>query len=351
MGSIFSGSAQINYLCLLPLNDDLAARIEQSTPGVEVRRISEAAAAELGTAEWSDVDVLHTSTVVPDPRVATRLRWVQLDTSGVDHLRHQPIWGSDIPITTIGGISPVPLAEYVIWAVLGVAHRLPRLLEFRERHRWPSPTQRWQQLMPAAVRGATVGIVGYGRIGREIGRLAECLGMHVLGLSRSGGQARRIDQYRGPTTRPEPGPADQGQGVQLLGPDDLPELMARSDFVVIVVPLTDETVGLIDASVLASAKPGAVLINVARGGIVDETALRRELRTGRLAAAVLDVFDDEPLAPDDPWWDEPGVFVTPHVSGLAPAYEAGVLDIVCENLRRFRYGEPLMNLVDRARGY
>lgn len=340
---LFSGRADINYLCLLPLNVELLGRIRGASEGVEVRQLTEEEATELPPTDWAQVDVLHTSAVVPDPAIATRLRWVQLDTSGVDHLRKHPIWASDIPITTIGGISPVPLAEYVMWAVLGSAHRLPALLEIREQRRWPSPAQRWQHLMPAPVRGATIGIIGYGRIGRELSRLADSFGMHVLGLSRTAGQARRGAQYGTPSSNPV--------NAELLGPDRLQELMARSDYMVVIMPLTDATANMVDATALHAAKVGSVLINAARGGIVDEAALRRELRAGRIRGAVLDVFDDEPLDSEDDWWDESGVFVTPHVSGLAPAYETGVGDIVCENLGRFRRGDELMNLVDRIRGY
>ena len=343
MAQLFSGRADINYLCLLSLSAELLGRIADALPGGEVRHLTEEQATELTPADWAQVDVLHTSTFIPDPVVAPRLRWVQLDTSGADHLRKHPIWASDIPITTIGGISPVPLAEYVMWAVLGSAHRLPALLEIRDTRRWPNPAQRWQHLMPAPVRGATIGIIGYGRIGREIGRLADSFGMHVLGLSRTAGQARRGPQYGNPSSNTP--------DAELLGPDRLPELMARSDYVVVIVPLTNATANLVDATALRAAKHGSVLINVARGGIVDEDALRREVRSGRIRGAVLDVFDDEPLVPDNDWWHEPAVFLTPHVSGLAPAYETGVGDIVCENLGRFQRGEQLMNLVDRARGY
>jgi phosphoglycerate dehydrogenase-like enzyme len=140
-------------------------------------------------------------------------------------------------------------------------------------------------------------------------------------------------------------------GVQVVGPQEMHAVLGRADYVVVVVPLTDQTRNLIDASAIAAIKPGAVFINVARGGIVDEDALRTALRSGALAGAALDVFDDEPLPPDSTWWTEPNVFVTPHVSGLAPRYFGQVLEIVSTNLRRFVSGQPLLNRVDRERGY
>ncbi|UQX88228.1 D-2-hydroxyacid dehydrogenase [Jatrophihabitans telluris] len=347
----FTGRARINYLSTLAFDEDFLKRIASCCQDVEVRQWTCDHDSEIPDEVWAQVDVLHTSTVFCHPRQAPRLRWVQLDTSGVDHLQALPIWahpaGQQISLTTIGGVSPVPLAEYVLWSILGTAHRLPALLQARSGHDWPTPEDRWQRMLPAPVRGATVGVVGYGRIGREIGRLAQAFGMHVLGVSRTAG--RRVagaDEFYGAAPL-ETSPA----AVELFAPEQLSEVARRSDYLVVVVPLTAATRDLVSAEVLDVLKDQAVLINVARGGIVDESALRAGLRSGRIRAAVLDVFDDEPLAADNSWWDEPNVFVTPHVSGLAPDYSAQVLDIVCENLRRFDAGRPLLNLVDRVQGY
>ena len=348
MAGIFSGRARINYLSTMRFDDDFLKAIEAVSDDVEVRQPSATSADQIPPEVWAEVDVLHTSSVLCHPADAPRLRWVQLDTSGVDHLRAEPLWASDIPITTLGGVSPVPLAEYVMWAVLGTAHRMPALLETRAHRHWPDPDERWQHMLPAPVRGATLGILGYGRIGREVGRLARQFGMDVVGMSRTAGQAvRDIDHYDPSARHRVPADAE----VEVVGPDRLHEVLGRSDYLVVVLPLTEQTAGMLDAAALAALKDQAVLINVARGGIVDEAALRDGLRSGRIRAAVLDVFDDEPLAPDDRWWDEPNVIVTPHVSGLAPAYEEQLLDIVSQNLGRLREGRVLMNLVDRAQGY
>jgi phosphoglycerate dehydrogenase-like enzyme len=139
--------------------------------------------------------------------------------------------------------------------------------------------------------------------------------------------------------------------VTVVGPERLGDLLAAADYVVVVVPLTPQTRGLIDADALAAMRPDAVLVNVARGGVVDEPALLDAVRGGNLGGAVLDVFAEEPLSPDSPWWNEPNVLVTPHVAGLAPRYAEQVLDLVADNLCRFRDGRPLLNRVDRARGY
>ncbi len=348
--SLFTGTARVNYLSTLRFDDQFLRAVESVHDGIEARQLPAESAAEVPAEVWAQVDVLHTYGAFPTSDVAPRLRWIQLDTSGVDHVRRDPIWTSTVPITTIGGVSPVPLAEYVLWAILGTAHRLPALLDARDSRQWPDPVDRWNRMLPAPVRGATVGIVGYGRIGREIGRLAQAFGMNVVGVSRTGQVSRRAGQYNAAVDEP----ALDGVGatpIEVVGPNRLYEVLARSDYLVVVVPLTERTANLIDEAALDALKLGAVVVNVARGGIVDETALRARLRSGHIRAAVLDVFDAEPLAPENPWWSEPNVFVTPHVSGLAPRYAAQVLDIVQQNLRRLCAGQPLLNVLDRVHGY
>jgi phosphoglycerate dehydrogenase-like enzyme len=340
-------TAAVRYLSTLNFGEDWLASLRDVSPRLDVRQITATSASEVAPEVWAGIDVLHTSAVFPTPEQAPNLQWIQLDTSGVDHVRDLPIWNTEIPLVTIGGISPVPLAEYVMFAILGVAHRLPEMLAVQRERRWPDPAERWDRFLPDSLPGRTVGIVGYGRIGREIGRLARAHGMNVLGLSRSG--RRRSVQERG--DQADFGRSEGADDTELLSHDRLPQLVRRSDFVVVVVPLTDATRGMIDSDVLDEARPGTVLIDVARGGIVDEAALRTALRKGRISAAVLDVFADEPLPTDSPWWVEPNVFVTPHVSGLAPLYAAQVGQLVADNLRRFLDGRPLINTVDRTVGY
>ncbi len=348
--SPFTGTGQLNYLSTLRFDDQFLRAVESVHDGIEARQLPAESAADVPAHVWAQVDVLHTYGAFPGADLAPRLRWIQLDTSGVDHVRRDPIWNSTVPITTIGGVSPVPLAEYVLWAILGMAHRLPALLDVRDSRQWPDPVDRWNRMLPAPVRGATVGIVGYGRIGREIGRLAHAFGMDVVGVSRTGQAADRADHYNAAVAEPalgQPGVAP----IQVVGPDRLHEVLARTDYLVVVVPLTEQTANLIDEAALDALKPGAVVVNAARGGIVDEAALRARLRSRHIRAAVLDVFDDEPLAAANPWWNEPNVFLTPHVSGLAPRYAMNVLDIVQQNLRRFIAGQPLLNVLDRVHGY
>ncbi|SHF55091.1 Phosphoglycerate dehydrogenase [Jatrophihabitans endophyticus] len=345
----------MRYLSTLAFPPAWLDELRAAVPGVDVVQLPAASAADVPADVWRGVDALHTSSVLPEPGDAPRLRWVQLDTSGVDHVRDTALWRSDVEITTIGGVSPVPLAQYVLFCILGFAHRLPAMLDVRAARHWPTAQVRWDAFLPAALDGATVAIVGYGRIGREIGRLARTHGMSVVGVTRSGrrpdpagaGQVEFGVAAGGFAVDPTADDAD----VRVVGPELLADVLATADYLVVVVPLTEHTRGLIGRRTLAALKPGAVVINVARGGVVDESALLHALRSGAVAGAALDVFDEEPLPPTSPWWHEPNVLVTPHVSGLAPRYFEQVRRIVTDNLRRFVDGAPLLNRVDRERGY
>lgn len=331
----------VHYLSTLAFPEPWLDRLRALSPRLVVEQISTGDAREVPDEVWARTDILHTGAAFPEEGQAPRLRWVQLDTSGVDHLHDTALWRSRVPLTSIGGVSPVPMAEYVLMMVLGLAHRLPRAVQVQRTANWPSLAERWEQLMPRRLRGAGIGIVGYGRIGAEIGRLARAHHMDVHALRR--GTARRTDVYGGAD--------DAADQATFYTPDRLHEFLGHCDYLVLTCPLTDETRGMIDAAAFAALKPGAVLVNVSRGGIADEDAMLAALRAGRLAGAALDVFDTEPLPPDSPLWHEPGVLITPHVAGFSPDYEGQILDLVTQNLRRFLGGRPLLNEVDRVRGY
>ncbi|KQZ85163.1 hypothetical protein ASD56_02000 [Microbacterium sp. Root166] len=333
----------LTYLCTLGLPDQWFAELAERVPGVRIHRL---AAGEQPTAELlADVDLLHTSEWFPDAAAVPSLRCVQLDTSGVDHVRQTSLWDTDIPIATLGGIAPVPMAEYALMTILELAHRMPLIQQLRDGRVWPSNADRLARLTPRQLAGATVGVVGYGRIGREISRLASPFGMRVLGVKRTVSPTAASGKFdTGRSTADE-------DPTEVFPMDRLDDVLAQSDILVVVVPLTALTRGMIGAAELDQLPPGALVVNIARGGIVDEQALLERLRDGRIAGAALDVFDDEPLPADSPWWSEPHTLVTPHVAGLAPQYHAQTLDLVVENLTRLAAGQPVLNEVDRVSGY
>ena len=335
----------LTYLCTLDLPESWFAELERRVPDAEIQRVRPGE--EPAAAVVARTDLLHTSTWFPDASAARSLRCVQLDTSGVDHVRRTSLWETDIPIATLGGIAPVPMAEYAMMAILELAHRMPLIQQLRDARAWPTDADRLARLTPRQLAGATVGIVGYGRIGREIARLAAPFGMKVLGLKRTADSAVGNGTAKFDTGRLEP----DAEIAEVFAMDRIDEVLSRSDILVVVVPLTELTRGMIGSEQLDLLPHGAFVVNIARGGIVDEGALIDRLRDGRIGGVALDVFDDEPLASDSPWWSERGALVTPHVAGLAPQYHAQTLDLVVENLTRLADGRPLLNEVDRVSGY
>ena len=279
--------------------------------------------------ELEEAEVLFVWSSAPDlerlwPR-ARRLRWVHSGLAGINNLLFPALVESEVKLSRSQGVYADSLAEYALAAMLYFAKRLPQMVEAQRRHEW-------RKVAPADLRGATLGVVGLGDIGGAVARRAKAFGMHVLGLRRTGG--------------PTPEGVDE-----LLPLVALPALLERSDYVVITLPLTPATRGLIGEREFASCKPGAVLIDIARGGIVEETALLAALRGGRLGGAAMDVFAREPLPPDNPLWDAPNLLISAHTVDNVPGWEARVIDRFVENYRLYAAGRPLPGLVDKRRGY
>ncbi len=267
---------------------------------------------------------------------APRLSWVHSATSGVERALTPAARERGLVVTNARGVFSRPIAEYVLMMILSVSRRLPQLLELqRERT--------WQPLEGAELRDVTVGIVGLGSIGRAVGALATAFGCRVVAVRRR------------PDGEETGDPAEKTFGEVMLdrvgGPETLPELLGESDFIVLAAPLTPETEDMINDETLALVKPGAWLINVARGRLIDERALLRALRDGPLGGAVLDTFRDEPLPPMSSFYDLPNVIVTPHTAWSSGRVLDRSVELFCDNLRHFAKGEPLLNVVDPTAGY
>ena len=339
---------QVLYLSTLAFPEEWLNDLRSVSSRVQVVQRTCQAPAEIADEIWREVQVLHTSQVFPEPSQAPNLAWVQLDTSGVDHVAGLPIWQqTDVPVTTIRGVSARWSAEYILMMLLAFSHRLPRILDGQRRHSWPGAADRWRSFMPAPLSGTTIVIIGFGRIGRATGALCSALGMHVIGV-RSG-----ADLGAGPAgpAQGAPGAGAAAGSVTEAPAEALRDVLPGADYVVVTVPLTPHTLGLLDRPAVKSLKPGSVLVNVSRGGVVDEAAVAELLRDGHLAAAAFDVFGQEPLPEDDPLWEVPNLIITPHVAGFAGDYAEQVKALVVENLRRFMSGDPLLNVASRVRGY
>jgi phosphoglycerate dehydrogenase-like enzyme len=272
---------------------------------------------------------------------APRLAWVHSASAGVERALTPAARERGIAITNARGVFSRPIAEYVLMMILAVSRKLPGLLELqRERT--------WQPLEGSELRDVTVGIVGLGSIGRAVGALATAFGCRVVATRRHPGAT---DHGVVGTDAPDAQSFGEAMLARVGGPEMLPELLAESDFVVLAAPLTSATENMIDAATLAAMKPGAWLINVARGRLVDERALIRALRDGPLGGAILDTFRDEPLPADSPFYSLPNVIVTPHTSWSSGRVLDRSVDLFCDNLRRYAAGEPLLNVVDPSQGY
>ena len=332
----------LNVLVTMPFNEHQLERLRRISPDLRVTREDPA------TADYARTDVLYAGAPPRDLGRAPNLKWVQLHMAGVDALAEHPLYAqSVIPLVTASGVHAATIAEYAITVLLALAHRVPRMVEWQGRGSWPPDEQRWPLFVPSEVRGATLGIIGYGSIGRELARMAKAaFAMTVLACKRAPSQ-RRDTGY----TLPGTGDPEGLLPDAWLGPDGLPELLARSDAVVMCAPLTRETRRLVGARELALMKASAYFINVGRGASVDETALVQALAAGRIAGAAVDVFAQEPPPPGHPLYALDSVIVSPHVSGFLPSYDDKCTDLFAENLRRYLAGAPLLNVVDRARGY
>jgi phosphoglycerate dehydrogenase-like enzyme len=239
---------------------------------------------------------------------------------------------SDVVLTNSAGIHAPAIAETVLAMMLHFARGLDFAVRAQSRAKWdPTPFEtRVGDVIE--IEGSTIGIIGFGGIGQEIARKATALGLNVLAIRRS--------------QRPAPA------GIDLLtGTQALEQLLKRSDYVVITLPATTATKGLIGRPELDLLRGHAVLINVARGEIVDEAALIAKLTDGGLRGAALDVFAAEPLPADSPLWTLPNVLITPHVSGTTPRYWLREVELVRDNIARYLAGRGLRNVVDKARGY
>lgn len=255
-----------------------------------------------------------------------RLRWLQLLTAGADELPGYRALMHRVPITTIREVRARPVAEYAMMLLLAFAKRLDASLVLKR-------TRAWDRLSGIELRGRTVGIVGLGSIGAETAHMARAFGMRVI------------------ATRRTPSAVLPGDVDELLPPDRLPELLRRSDFVVLTAPSTTETQHLIGEAELRLMPSHAVLINVARGALVDQPVLITALQEGWIAGAGLDVFEEEPLEPSSPLYELDNVLLSCHSAGTTDQFAARVVPILCDNLRRFLAGEPLRNQIDPIRGY
>lgn len=281
-------------------------------------------AAELRSA---DIFCGHPKVPVPWEQVVSegRLRWIQSSAAGLDHCLVPAVVNSSIIVTSASGVLADQVSEHAVGLAIACTRRLPLFLAqqaAREFVRRPTRD----------LTGATVGIVGLGGVGRRLAEVLAPFRVRILAT----------DWF----------PVRKPPGVEFLGPPSaLPDVLAAADVLFLCAPLTQHTRGMIDAAAFARMKPGAILVNVARGPLVDEAALVAALESGRLDSAALDVTPEEPPAADSPLWRAPRLVITPHVAGQSGRRIDAMTEFFCDNLRRYLRGEALRNLVDKRLGF
>jgi D-2-hydroxyacid dehydrogenase (NADP+) len=264
-------------------------------------------------------------------RAAKKLKWIQSPSSGTDYYLAIPeLVQSDVLLTSASGTHGACLAESALGMIFAFTRGIRDAIVSQQQHSWAI-----RQIRPKLVEltGSTLGIIGLGKVGRALAERAQAFGMRIVA----------VDLY----------PVDKPDYVeQLWGLESLGDLLREADYVVVTVPRTPQTRGMIGAEQLSVMKPGAILVGISRGGIIDQEALVQALREKRLVAAALDVCDPEPLPEDSELWDLENLLITPHVAGGTQFEAQHVLEIFRENLERFLEGDlPLRNQVDKARGF
>ena len=305
------------------LSDEQRRRIERANAGDPVAYALDGAAM---AAEARDAEVIF-GRVTPELfERAPMLRWVQTLGAGVDGTLFPDLVDSEVQLTSEKGHVGPHLAEQTFALLLALTRGIARSIRERKwDNRLSIRAEAWE------LTGRTMGIVGFGGTGVEVAKRALAFGMEVLAVE--------------PEERAAP------EGVTLWKMDRFHDLLERSDAVAICAPLTPETRGMFDEAAFRKMPRHAILVNVTRGAIVDDAALLKALRESWIAGAGLDVTPIEPLPADHPLWDMPNAVITPHVAGASPYRMDRTVDLFCENLRRFRAGEPLQSLIDKRKGY
>lgn len=332
-------------LITVPFSDHLIHRLHEISPKLNITYLPTARVEDIPAEIWAKTEVLYAASVLPLPEQVPALRWVQFHFAGIDrHANHPLLQQDNLMITTLSGAAMSQMAEFALTMLLALGHKLPGLVASQKKSEWPK--DRYERFSPLELRGKTVGIIGYGSIGRQIARLLQPFGVTLLATK----QDAKQPQDTGYTIEGLGDP--QGDFIhRLYPPQALQSMLKECHFAVITLPLTNQTRGSIDAKILSALKPGACVVDISRGGILDHAALLDALKSGKLSGAALDVFPEEPLPANNPLWQMPNVIITPHISGGSPHYEERACNLFAENLERYLGDLPLYNRFDRHRGY
>jgi phosphoglycerate dehydrogenase-like enzyme len=317
------------------INQECRRMIDAVSPNLEIQEVTELVNADR-KGDFTNRDKLNAhlaeaeiwfGSITPKDIVARspRLKWIQTMNAGINNVLDTDIMPSKVMLSNAGGLHGIPMREMVLHFMLMFVKQAPLCFQLQKE-------KRWETFVPQMINGKTCGILGLGKIGSEVGKMASVVGMKVIALDvRPMAKPRYVEvMYR---------------------PDQLREFLSACDFMVIALPLTPETTGFIGEAELRAMKPTAYLINIARGQIIDDAALIKALRQRWIAGAGLDALSAEPLPASSELWEVPNAILTPHIAGVSPDYKLNVTDLFCKNLRRYINGQKLINLINKKRGY
>jgi phosphoglycerate dehydrogenase-like enzyme len=337
----------IRVLSTLELGKNEREKIRKASKAIKLTVIPTNDPDDIPDERWEETEVLYTWNVLPDPAKVPNLKWIQFGSAGIDPFLGSPLLKrDDLVATTMSGVITSQIAEYILMAMLAFGQKFPKLMRYQHDHKWPKQSEKWEAFLPVELRYSTVGILGYGSIGRQVARLLQPFSAEVLAVKRDAMHPE--DKGYIPEGMGDP----HGDFFNRLYPiEALHGMLAECDFVVVTLPLTEATHHILDAAAFEAMKESAYLVNVGRGELIDEKALVTALKDKQIAGAALDVFEEEPLPEDSPLWAMENVIISPHISGLSAHFREETLTLYIENLNRYIADLPLYNRVDLSRGY
>ncbi len=334
----------IEILSTVRLEERHVRMIEQVSPCFHVTVQRTRKSEEVHPDVWKKTEILMTDSAWPGPGQAEKLKYIQFYYAGVDSVAKMANQlPPDVQFSTGSGVTTPQVAEYVVAMLLAQSNRIRELLEWQVRSEWATNRA---QLGEAEFYGSTVGIIGYGSIGREVARLLKPFNVKILAAKRNVMNPTDKDFVPEGMGDPDGLLFDRLYPIEAVG-----SMMKECDFVVVSIPLSPDTRGVITEEHLRGMKPTAFLVDISRGGVIDPEALITALEQKWIAGAALDVFTEEPLPSGSRLWKLPNTLITPHIAGFSSRYTDRLVELFCENLKRYMNGVPLHNLYQAERGY